>query len=116
MKRFTCADEAFRYYFKHIKTQCGITGAQVYEENLFDGTAAIFNTAFTLIFPNSYEIETHWRRWNQSYAELEYEWYRTGDRNPAMVETHAKIWAEIKDERGYVNSNYGYWWKRNDQL
>lgn len=115
-KRFTTANDAFKYYFYHIKDVCGITGGPVDKSKLFDGTAAIFNESFTIVYPHNNHITEFFRKWNLEYAMLEYEWYKSSDRNPAMVEAYAKLWSTIKDERGYVNSNYGYWWKRNNQL
>jgi thymidylate synthase len=106
MTNFPTANEAFKYFFRKI----------MLEGSIQDGTKLLFNESMKLYYPNDNEIDVPWRRWDKSYADLEYEWYKTGDRNPAMVEERAKIWKGIKDEKGEVNSNYGYWWNRNGQL
>lgn len=105
-KRFLTADDAFVFYFLEIKR----SGIKV------NDTLALFNESFSVVMPELNKIQTEWRRWKEDYAKIEYEWYLTGDRNPGMVEKHAKIWSGIKDDQDYVNSNYGYWWKRNNQL
>jgi thymidylate synthase len=80
-----------------------------------DGTKFIRNVSFTMLSPWLNEIKCDWRKWKKDYAQLEWEWYQSGDRNPSMVEKEAKIWATIKDDSGYVNSNYGSWWMKNNQ-
>lgn len=105
-KRYVDANAAFLNLFSYVRSQ----GVQV------KNTKAVFNTMFTLIFPSSNTIEVPWRKWKPDYAELEWQWYLTGNRNPEMVEQRAKIWGQIKDDQGYVNSNYGNWWLRNNQL
>jgi thymidylate synthase len=104
--RFNKPQEVFEYYFNQLK---------VYG-HLMNDTRCLFNQSFTILFPLNNLIETTWRRWDRSYADLEYEWYRTGNRNPETVEARAKIWSNIKDASGLVNSNYGYFWNHNDQL
>lgn len=108
LQRYITAQAAFEHLFFHIK----------YSGELFANktTKAIFNVSFEILYPLERNIETSWRRWKESYAELEYQWYLSGDRNPEVVEHEAKIWTSIKDDSGYVNSNYGWWWLRNDQL
>lgn len=106
MNLFGKAQDAFEFYFKLIMRE----GTQQ------DGTKVLFNQHMKIYCPNDNEITTDWRRWDKSYAELEYNWYKTGNRSPAMVEERAKIWQKIKDSKGEVNSNYGYWWNRNQQL
>lgn len=103
--RFSSAQQAFEFLFKVI-----LSG------DTYQNTRAVFNVVFTLVFPLERDIETPWRKFNKKYADTEYEWYKSGNRNPAMVEKQARIWQGIKDDNDYVNSNYGYWWQRNDQL
>lgn len=82
----------------------------------FAGTSALFNVSFTLINPMSNLITNPKRKWSNEYADIEYGWYKTGNRKPEMVEERAKLWSKMKDDKGYVNSNYGSWWLRNGQL
>jgi thymidylate synthase len=60
------------------------------------------------------------RNWSQEYAEAEWQWYLSGDRNIAKLgELYGKvpaIWKRMADKNGNVNSNYGWQWKRNHQL
>ena len=60
------------------------------------------------------------RDWKQSYAEAEWQWYLSGDRNiKKLGELYGKvpeIWKRMADNAGNVNSNYGWQWKRNEQL
>lgn len=108
---FYNAESAFTEMFDLIMQETRLE----YRGN-FAGTKAIFNVSFTLQNPLMWEITIPWRKWNPSYAEKEFEWYLSGDRNPAEVEKYAKLWTGMKDEFGFVNSNYGAWWKRNNQL
>lgn len=79
-------------------------------------TKAIFNVSFDLVNPMSNLITNPKRKWSNEYADIEYAWYKTGNRRPNMVEERAKLWSTMKDDQGYVNSNYGAWWLRNGQL
>lgn len=56
-----------------------------------------------------------WRNWSQRYVDTEWKWYEAATRDPQMVEEMASIWTKMKDERGEVNSNYGWQVKRNAQ-
>lgn len=103
---FNNAQQAFEFFFDYINESL------FYEKS---GTRYIKNVSFTIVNPNENIIGTDWRKWDKSYADLEYDWYKTGNRNPEMVEKRAKIWSQIKDDAGYVNSNYGNWWQRNMQ-
>ncbi len=102
---FDNADEVLDYFYMYILGN-GIEK---------DGTMYVRNVSFGIMIPEENKITAVWRSWNENYAKLEYEWYKKGDRSPAMVEKIAKLWSTIKDDSGYVNSNYGNWWKRNQQ-
>ena len=80
-----------------------------------DNTKYLRNISFTIENPMSNSITVPFRKWNRAYAELEFEWYKTADKNPGMVEKKAKIWSLMKDDSGYDNSNYGNWWARANQ-
>lgn len=107
-------------YFKSFNT------AQEAFEDLYDiiinqgeersGTKVMHNVGLEIKKPFYNHINTPWRKWNLSYAEYEWDWYLSGDQNAKAISEKAKIWKNIMDENGNVNSNYGYQWKRNNQL
>ena len=70
--------------------------------------------------PLDHVIENEERKWNPVYAEAEWQWYLSGDRNTAKLgELYGKvpeIWKRMADSDGNVNSNYGWQWKRKDQI
>ena len=110
MNRFKNADKAFNYYKKQI-LDYGID---------FDDTQALFNVGFTITKPMDNHISCKQRNWKQDYAEAEWQWYLSGDRNiKKLGELYGKvpeIWKRMADVNGNVNSNYGWQWKRNQQL
>ena len=107
---FWNANEAFRYFYKTISKH----------GRKFADTRALFNIGFTLHKPQMRMIPTEMRKWNHEYAEAEWQWYLSGD--PSLFklgDIYGKvppIWSRMADEKGNVNSNYGYQWKRNDQI
>lgn len=105
--KFSSANNAFESLAKKIEDE-GIN---------HDGTLAIFNVSFTLLNPISNIIHNENRKWKIDYAMSEYDWYRSGYRNPQpVIDAGGKIWGRMVDDKGYVNSNYGSWWLRNNQL
>jgi len=88
----------------------------------FAGTKALFNAGFYIENPTLNNIEDGKvkRSWSQDYAEAEWQWYLSGDRNIAKLgELYGKvpaIWKRMADTDGNVNSNYGWQWKRSNQL
>jgi len=82
----------------------------------FDNTKALFNTGFYLLNPLDNLIEVPWRKWKKDYAEYEWQWYLSGDPSAIEIAKKAKIWYNMMDDAGNVNSNYGYQWSRNSQL
>lgn len=44
---------------------------------------------------------------SQNYVEAELQWYDSGTAKAEFISNFAKLWGDIKDEYGYVNSNYG---------
>ena len=111
--RFITANDAFHYYNWLIKDS-GID---------FDNTKALFNVGFhierpmiNIISDSEYVI----RNWKEEYAEAEWQWYLSGDRNvKKLEEIYGKIpeiWKHMTDENGNVNSNYGWQWIRGRQL
>ena len=107
---FETANEAYEYMHNEIITN-GIE---------FANTKALFNIGFTIENPTNKVITNKERNWNEEYAAAEWSWYLSGDpRIETLGELYGKIpaiWKRMADENGEVNSNYGYQWKRNDQL
>ena len=107
---FWNANEAFEYFYKTISKH----GTR------FANTRTLFNIGFTLHKPEVRMIIDSKRKWSREYAEAEWEWYLYGDRNiKKLGELYGKvpeIWKRMADSQGNVNSNYGYQWKRNDQI
>ena len=112
MINFKNADRAFHYYVNQILTF----------GKPFDDTLALFNVGFTIKKPmdNFIHDGLKTRNWKQEYAEAEWQWYLSGNRNIHKLEDLygkvPEIWKRMADECGNVNSNYGWQWERNDQL
>ena len=85
----------------------------------FANTKALFNVGFYLQNPLDNKITNKERNWKQEYAEAEWQWYLSGDRNiEKLGKIYGKIppiWERMADHNGNVNSNYGWQWLRNDQ-
>ena len=83
----------------------------------FANTKAKFNVSFTVDNPSDKVITTPQRKFNQDYADYEWEWYLKGDRDAKEIADRAKIWKQMMVPfTTEVNSNYGYFWNYNDQL
>ena len=108
-RKFHNADEAYNYFLDKIIVD-GIT---------FGDTKALFNVGFTLENPLENYIFNKERNWKPDYAEAEWQWYLSGDRNiKKLGDIYGKIppiWERMADHNGNVNSNYGWQWLRNDQ-
>ena len=109
-KVFRNANTAYEYLHDQI-LQYGVE---------FGDTKTLFNVGFYMTDPMDNRIINKEREWKEDYAEAEWQWYLTGMPNIKMLgEIYGKIpeiWKRMADENGYVNSNYGYQWERNDQL
>ena len=107
---FWNANEAFEYFYKTISKH-GIN---------FADTRTLFNIGFTIMKPEVRIIIDSKRKWNHEYAEAEWQWYLSGDKNTKKLgELYGKvpeIWKRMADSNGNVNSNYGWQWQRNDQI
>jgi thymidylate synthase len=107
---FYNANDAFEYFYKTISKH----------GRKFADTRALFNVGFTIHKPQLNIISDKKRDWNLDYAKAEWEWYLSGDCDiKKLGEIYGKIppiWERMADKNGYVNSNYGYQWKRNGQL
>ena len=110
INRFKNASEAYDYYSDAIN-EFGVD---------FAGTKALFNVGFTLENPDEMHIDNKDRNWKEEYAKAEWQWYLSGDNNiKKLGEIYGKIpeiWKRMADDQGRVNSNYGWQWKRNNQI
>ena len=108
--RFEHADEAYEYLHDRI-LQYGVP---------FGDTKALFNVGFYLENPSLRQITNLERKWSFDYAEAEWQWYLSGDRDiNKLGEIYGKIpeiWKRMANEHDLVNSNYGWQWMREDQL
>ena len=108
--KFNNATEAFNYLLDKIR----LDGVD------FNGTKALFNVGFYMEDPSQKIIKNKERKFSEKYAESEWLWYLSGDRSVERLGAiHGKIppiWQRMADEDGNVNSNYGWQWKRNNQL
>ena len=109
-KTFKRANDAYEYYHDKI----------IREGVEFGDTKALFNVGFYIENPLDHEIENKERKWNPVYAEAEWQWYLSGDRNIAkLAELYGKvpeIWKRMAFPNGNVNSNYGWQWNQADQI
>ena len=109
-KTFKKANDAYEYYHDKI----------IREGVNFGDTKALFNIGFYIEKPMDNFILNGERGWNPVYAEAEWQWYMSGDRNiNELGRIYGKvpeIWKRMADADGNVNSNYGWQWKRNDQI
>lgn len=83
----------------------------------YGSTKAIFNSSFTILNPLDRVVTTPVRKFNQEYADYEWDWYLKGDRDAFEISEKAKIWKQMfVGDTTEVNSNYGYFWNYNNQL
>ena len=109
-KVFRNANEAYEYLHDRI----------IREGVDFADTKALFNVGFYITDPMDNKIINKERNWKYDYADAEWKWYLSEDRNIRKLgEIYGKvpeIWKHMADENGNVNSNYGWQWKRYGQL
>ena len=109
-KKFRNANEAYEYLHDRI-IQDGID---------FANTKALFNVGFYITDSQDNKIINKERNWKQDYAEAEWQWYLSENRNiHKLGDIYGKIpeiWKHMADEGGNVNSNYGWQWGRNNQI
>jgi thymidylate synthase len=48
------------------------------------------------------------RKTPKKYTQLELDWYDSQDLSVKEIGKHAKIWNDVADGQGFINSNYGY--------
>lgn len=106
MMEFNTAQDAFEHYYDKI----------LFHSDTVNGNKAILNQGFFISKPIENEILTPWRKWKKDYAELEWEWYLSGNRDVSEIKKVAKIWDKMHNGNNLVNSNYGFQWNRSDQI
>jgi len=110
MHKFRTANDAYEYLHDRI-IQDGVD---------FAGTKALFNVGVYITDSQDNKIINRERNWKEEYAEAEWQWYLSSDRNIAKLgDLYGKvpeIWKRMADEDGNVNSNYGWQWQRNNQI
>ncbi len=109
-KVFRNANEAYEYIHDRI-LQDGVE---------FGDTKALFNVGFYITDPKDRKIINKERNWKEDYAEAEWQWYLSGDPKVSTLgDIYGKIpeiWKRMANNKGKVNSNYGYQWQRKRQL
>ena len=107
---FRNANEAYEYLHNRILIE-GIK---------FGDTKALFDVGFYIVDPMDNKIINKERDWKLDYAEAEWEWYLSGDRNiKRLGDLYGKvpeIWKRMANKQGNVMSNYGWQWYRGDQI
>jgi thymidylate synthase len=106
MKKFKNAQDAFEYYYYNI-----IKNGYILED-----TKCLYNEGFEILNPLDNKINTKFRKWNESYAMIEWDWYMSQNRSVEEIKKIAKTWDKMHNGNNIVNSNYGYQWNRNGQL
>ena len=110
MHKFRTANDAYEYLHDRI-IQDGVD---------FADTKALFNVGVYITDSQDNKIINRERNWKEDYAEAEWQWYLSGDRNiERLGELYGKvpeIWKRMADKDGNVNSNYGWQWQRNNQI
>jgi hypothetical protein len=74
-QEFRNATNAFESLFTHVN----VLGED------FASTRAIFNVSFTLNDPIDKVVTTPQRKFNADYAEYEWNWYRSGNRDATEI-------------------------------
>jgi thymidylate synthase len=106
-QEFRNATHAFESLFTHVN----VLGED------FANTRARFNISFSLLDPSDKVVTTPQRKFNVDYAEYEWLWYKSGNRDATEISERAKIWKQMMvPDTAEVNSNYGYFWNKNNQL
>jgi len=104
--RFENPQEAFEFFYDFILDK-GVKQ---------DNTKSVSNIGFYIMNPMDNHIKTPFRKWKNSYAELEWDWYLSGSRDVSNIKKKAKLWDKMHNGDNIVNSNYGYQWNRNNQI
>ena len=58
--------------------------------------------------PNQPNLDFKVKKTNEKYVKAELDWYNSKSLNIAEIGKHAKIWNDVCDKDGNINSNYGW--------
>lgn len=72
------------------------------------GAKHITNVNLELTNPRENMVMLPYRKVSKKYLKAEIEWYKSANPSADYIKQFAKLWGEIADENGNVNSNYGY--------
>ena len=100
MKKFNSLQDGFLNYCRHI-TDAPLVNSRgsTQRELLFE--------SFEITDPTAIDIKVEDRKFSTGYALTEWLWYLSCDRNTNNIGKMAKIWNQISDDKGEVESNYG---------
>ena len=100
MKKFNSLQDVFLNYCRHI-TDAPLVNSRgsTQRELLFE--------SFEITDPTAIDIKVEDRKFSTGYALTEWLWYLSCDRNTNNIGKMAKIWNQISDNKGEVESNYG---------
>lgn len=101
---------------KVFETTLNLLGAQPEQESRLGKVKRVSPAVLVNNNPTDIKITTPLRKWKLSYAEAEWEWYQLKTRSIEYIADKARTWKQIADEKGEVNSNYGWQLERNGQL
>ena len=77
---------------------------QKYKDKDFteDGMLELIGSSFTIT------DEIIFKELDENYARIEHDWYMSQSLNVFDMEFTPKIWEDVSDTSGYINSNYGW--------
>lgn len=76
-------------------------------------TLELLNVWCTLSNPEKNICTLPERKLSHKYLNAELEWYKSGDLSIKKIKNYSSMWSKIADNKGYINSNYGYWAKHH---
>jgi thymidylate synthase len=106
---FNNVTHAFQAFYEYLDNEI--------KEPNFAGTKALFNISFSVENVVDKSVTHPKRNFKQDYADYEWDWYLKGDRDASEISERAKIWKNMMVAgTTEVNSNYGHFWNKNNQL
>jgi thymidylate synthase len=69
----------------------------------------LINQVLVLTNPRNNLVTLKSRKFSIDYLRAELAWYNKGELTIDGIKSHAKMWAQIVDKNGKINSNYGYY-------
>lgn len=106
MYKFNNANEAFEVLYNEISNK----GINSFDNKFFRHVSIMLENPLQNLITNKK------RNWKKDYAEYEWNWYLSGDKNAENISKKASIWKSCMDKNGDVNSNYGWHWQQGNQI